>query len=48
MWALCGLWRKRIREGVGEILKHLILLELEVGMKASFGEGCVILLGRIK
>jgi hypothetical protein len=33
MWALYDLWRKRIRRGIGGLLRHSILLYLKVGMK---------------
>jgi hypothetical protein len=40
MWALCGLWQRRIRGRVERFLIHSIPLELWVGMKDSLGEVC--------
>jgi len=40
------LWRRRIRRGFGGLLRHLVLLYLVVGMEDSFGEVCVVMLGR--
>jgi hypothetical protein len=48
MWALCGLWQRRIRAGVGGLLIHLIPLELWAIMKDSLGEVCVVILGSRK
>jgi len=42
MWALCGLWQRRIKGGVGGFLIYSILLELWVGMENSLGVKCLL------